>query len=317
MAGSGASDGDGGVVVVAIATFRRPDLLARLLPAVVEQVTALGPHHGVIVVDNDPQASARPVVAARPEPLVRYVHEPRPGIAAARNRALHEARDAAAIAFIDDDETPSPGWLDALVRAWRHYQCDAVAGPTVSVLDEPVPPWVRASPAFRRPARPTGTVRVGAASGNLLLDLGTLRREGLTFSDAYGLTGGSDTLLTRTLSRRGGVIRWCQEAEVRETVPAARTDRRWVLRRNVRIGNAWSRIHLELADSRRERLTTRASLVARGTLRVARGTLQAGWGLLLGDLGRRAAGECHVAAGLGVLSGASGRVVTEYLRSPS
>ena len=269
------------------------------------------------MVDNDPEASARPVVTSWPDHLVRYVHEPRPGIAAARNRALHEAQHADAIAFIDDDETPAPGWLDALVRTWRHYRCDAVAGPTVSVLDEPVPPWVRACPTFRRPARPTGTVRIGAASGNLLLDLGTLRREGLTFSDDYGLTGGSDTLLTRTLSRRGGVIRWCQEAEARETVPAERADRHWVLRRNVRVGNAWSRIHLELADSRRERLTTRTSLLARGSLRVARGSLLAGWGLVTRDLGRRAAGECHVAAGLGVLSGASGRVVTEYLRSPS
>ncbi len=311
-----AADASSGVVV-AVATFRRPELLARLLPLVVEQVTALGPAHRVVVVDNDPDASARSVVASWPDPLVRYAHEPRPGIAAARNRALHEAQAAEAIAFIDDDETPAPGWLDALVRTWRQYDCDAVAGPTVSILEEPVPPWVRASPAFRRPARPTGTVRVGAASGNLLLDLGTLRREGLTFSDAYGLTGGSDTLLTRTLSRRGGVIRWCQEAEARETVPAARAERQWVLRRNVRVGNAWSRIHLELADSRRERLRTRASLLARGSVRVARGVLLAGGGRLTRDLGRRAAGECHVAAGLGVLSGATGRVVTEYLRSPS
>jgi glycosyltransferase involved in cell wall biosynthesis len=304
-------------VVVAVATFRRPELLARLVPLVVEQVTALGPNHRVVVVDNDPEASARSVVASWPDDLVRYAHEPRPGIAAARNRALHEAQDAGAIAFIDDDETPEAGWLDALVGTWRHYGCDAVAGPTVSVLEEPVAPWVRASPTFRRPARATGSVREGAASGNLLLDLGALRRHGLTFSDDYGLTGGSDTLLTRTLTRRGGVIRWCQEAVVHETVPAARADRRWVLRRNVRVGNAWSRIHLELAASPRERLATRTSLVTRGAARVVRGALIAGWGLMTRDLGRRAAGECHVAAGLGVLSGASGRVVTEYLRAPS
>jgi succinoglycan biosynthesis protein ExoM len=308
---------DESTVVVAVATFRRPELLARLLPSVVEQVTALGPDHRVVVVDNDPEASARPVVASWPDQLVRYVHEPRPGIAAARNRALSEAQHADAIVFIDDDETPSPDWLEALVRTWRHYGCDGVAGPTISVLEEPVSPWVRACPTFRRPGRPTGDVREGAASGNLLLDLGTLRREGLTFSDRYGLTGGSDTMLTRTLSRRGGVIRWCQEAEVSEAVPAGRADRRWVLRRNRRVGNAWSRIHLELAASRREQLSTRASLLARGALRVVRGGLQAVWGLATRDLGRRAAGECHVAAGLGVLSGASGRVVTEYLRSPS
>jgi hypothetical protein len=113
------------------------------------------------------------------------------------------------------------------------------------------------------------------------------------------------------------VIRWCQEAEARETVPSARAEREWVLRRNRRVGNAWSRIHLELAESRRERLSTRASLLARGAARVVRGALLAGWGLVTRDVGRRAAGECDAAVALGLLSGASGRVVTEYLRAPS
>ncbi len=305
------------IVVVAVATFRRPDLLARLVPLVTEQVTALGPDNWVVVVDNDPEASAKAAMASWPDHRVRYVHEPRPGVAAARNRALVEAQHADAVVFIDDDEEPAPGWLDALVRTWLHYQCDAVAGPAIYVLTDPVPAWVRACPTFRRPARVTGTVRPGAATNNLLLDLRTLRREGLTFSDEYGLTGGSDTLLTRTLSKRGAVIRWCQEAVVHEMVPATRAHRGWVLRRNLRAGNAWSRIHLELADSRRERLSTRTSLIARGIVRIARGVLMAGWGVIFRDLGRRAAGECHVAAGLGLLRGASGNVVTEYLRPAS
>ena len=304
-------------VAVAVVTFRRPDLLARLLPMLVEQVTALGPDCWVVVVDNDPAASGRSVTASWPGDLVRYVHEPRPGIAAARNRALHEAAQADAVVFIDDDEEPTTGWLETLVRTWQHYGCDAVAGPTVQVLGEGASSWVRACPNFRRTSRPTGTLLVGAASGNLLIDPATLRREGLTFSDAYGLTGGSDTLLTRTLTKRGGVIRWCEEAEAREVVPAERAARRWVLRRNVRIGNVWSRVHLELADSRVDLLRTWMSLTARGTVRVARGVLLTAWGRVTSDIGRRAVGECHVAAGLGVLSGASGRVVTEYLRSPS
>src|SRR3954469_16278179 len=70
-------------VVVAVLTYRRTDRLAGLLPQLVQQAAAVGA--AVLVVDNDPEASARPVAAGSP---VRYVHEPRPGIAAARNRAL-------------------------------------------------------------------------------------------------------------------------------------------------------------------------------------------------------------------------------------
>lgn len=304
-------------VVVAVVTYRRPELLGRLLPLVVDQVTELGPGHRVVVVDNDPGASARATVQPWTDRRVSYHHEPRPGIAAARNRALQEAADADAIVFIDDDEEPSPGWLEALVRTWQRYECDAVAGPTMSVLDEPVSSWIRACPLFTRPVRATGTVVSGAASGNLLIDLVTLRREGLTFSDAYGLTGGSDTLLTRTLTRRGGVIRCCAEAVAHEAVPAERANRSWVLRRYVRVGNAWTRVHLDLADSRRERLRTRAVIIARAVVRVVRGGFLTLRGWVTSDIGRRADGECQVATGFGLLTGVSGRVFIEYRRSPS
>ena len=44
------------------------------------------------MVDNDPQGGAREQVEAYPAEWVRYVHEPEPGIAAARNRALDRIR---------------------------------------------------------------------------------------------------------------------------------------------------------------------------------------------------------------------------------
>ena len=103
--------------------------------------------------------------------------------------------------------------------------------------------------------------------------------------------------------------------EAREVVPPDRAQRAWVLRWNRRVGNVWSRVHLELAESRGELLRTWVTLTARGTVRVARGVVLTAWGRVTADVGRRATGECHVAAGLGVLGGATGRVVTEYLRS--
>ena len=91
-------------VVIAVATFRRPDCLARILPPLVEQAGQLGAAASVLVVDNDPDGGAAHYVLSIASPTVRYVHEPRPGIAAARNRALDESAAADVVVFIDDDE---------------------------------------------------------------------------------------------------------------------------------------------------------------------------------------------------------------------
>lgn len=303
-----------GQVVVAIATYRRPAMLAGLLPLVTDELASLGPGHRLVVVDNDPDESARSLVEDWAERGVEYAPEPRPGIAAARNRALTVADGAAAVVFVDDDEEPHRGWLRTLVDAWRQWGCAAVAGPVLSRFDSPVTDWVRECPQFRHRELPTGTVLPAAATGNLLLDLGVLHRLDLRFDDSYGLTGGSDSMLTRALARRGGEIRWCDEARVVETVPAERATRGWVLRRHVRTGNDWSRVHLELATARVARLRTRADLVARGLYRLALGALTTGRGLLTRDVALRAEGECHMATAVGVLRGAAGQVVTEYLR---
>lgn len=301
-------------VVVALATYQRPALLESLLPLVVEQAEQLAHPCRVVVVDNDPQESARRVTAAWLGRGVEYLAEPRPGIAAARNRGLDAAKGADAVVFLDDDEEPAPGWLAALVDAWTAWGCSGVSGPVHSEFEGPVDAWVDASPMFQRPRRASGTEVPGAATNNLLLDLRELERFGLRFDERFGLSGGSDTMLTRALIRRGGVIRWCDEAMMREAVPMSRATRSWALRRAIRGGNVRSRVLLALAESRGERLRTRAGLAISGAALVARGAVQAGRGLLAHDVGSRSLGETNLAKGIGVLRGVTGTVVTEYAR---
>ena len=259
-------------VVVGVATYRRPALLKGLLPKLVAQADELG-NTRVVVVDNDPEESARDVVSALASEGVRYLPEPRPGIAAARNRAIDDAAGADVIVFFDDDEEPTPTWLRSLVEAWQEWRCAAVAGPVISTFSGEVDPWVRACPTFRPPNRKTGSERGGAGSGNLLIDLAELDRHGLRFDEAFGITGGSDTMLTHTLVHLGGVIRWCNEAVAYEPVPENRATREWVLRRETRTGNGWSRVALTLTSSRSERLRTRIDLILRGLYRMLGGLL--------------------------------------------
>lgn len=302
-------------VVVAVATYRRPAPLRRLLPELVAQRSAYPGQASVLVVDNDPDGGARDQVTAWADASVRYVHEPRPGIAAARNRALAGAGTADLLLFVDDDGLPTAGWLVAMVAAWRRWHPTAVSGPAVPRFEDGEPdPWVAGSGVFDRTVRPTGALVGGASTANLLLDLAQLRRFGLEFDEAFGLTGGSDTMLTHAVVAAGGTIRWCDEAEVLDFHSADRMTPAWVRRRSYRTGNDWSRVALALRPPGARRLLERAELVARGAVRGATGLANSARGLARGDVGRRALGSCQVQTALGVVGGALGVVSVEYGR---
>lgn len=95
-----------------------PTLIEReeLLRACLRSLAALDyPDYEVIVVDNR-RAGAPHVELAG----VRAVHEPRPGLSAARNRGLAEA-EGEIVAFTDDDVEVDAGWLRAVGLRLRDH----------------------------------------------------------------------------------------------------------------------------------------------------------------------------------------------------
>lgn len=304
-------------IAVACATYRRPQLLAVMARHVLDQLHESGYACRLVIIDNDPGRSAETVLPELPAADVTYVHEPLPGLAAARNAALAAAAGARAVVFIDDDEVPAPGWLRALVDAWERWQCDAVAGPTRPVLGEVADAWVPASGFFVAKARSEGAVVDGAATSNLLVDLRTVARLGLRFDDRFGHTGGEDTLFTRQLSRAGGVIRWTNQAITTEPVPEARASRAWILSRELRTGSTWSRVHLTLARGRAEWMRVAARLVAIFCKLVVTGSARCLLGSLRRDLPTQALGTRELSRAHGVLLGVFGTHVNEYARSAS
>jgi succinoglycan biosynthesis protein ExoM len=300
--------------VVAALTYRRTELLPELLAALVAQAGTVLPRATVLLVDNDPDASAADVVHDWAARGVRYVHEPRPGISAARNRALAEAADADILVFLDDDELPGPDWLASLIGAWQTWGCAAVAGPVPARLLGPVDPWVAGSGIFHRTRRATGTRLTGAGAGNLLLDLRQVRSLGLTFDERFGLTGGEDTLFTHQLVHAGAQIRWCDEAEAVESVPTGRLTRSWVLQRSFRSGSSWSRAEVHLTDGAGARWRLRGVLTARAAVRAGQASLALLGALLRRDVAARARAECVMASYAGLVVGSFGYVREEYAR---
>jgi len=304
-------------ITIAVPTYRRPDDLRATLPLLLDQARGTGDRYvtDVLVVDNDPGGSGAAVVAELPAPELRYVAEPTPGIAAVRNRAIDEAGGSNLLAFIDDDERPMAGWLDALVATWAATGAAAVSGTVLAEYDGELDPWIRAGDFFVRRRMPTGTEIDVAATNNLLLDLDQVRRFGVRFSAALGLGGGEDSLFTRTLARAGGRMFWCDESVVVDRVPVARMTRSWVLTRAWSHGNAAVLTELRLADGPWARSALRLRWSARGMVRVAGGSARWGWGGLVRSDRHRARGLRGLCRGAGMVGAACGVIFEEYARN--
>src|SRR5512145_2865383 len=148
-------------ICVCICTYKRPDLLSKLLSALQNQKTEDLFTYSAVVVDNDIRQSARDTVSALQKTSsirIDYHVEPEQNIALTRNRAVDNARGNY-IAFIDDDEFPIPEWLLNLYKALIRYKVDAVLGPVRPYYPDQTPRWLIKSRLCERPEHKTGTAR--------------------------------------------------------------------------------------------------------------------------------------------------------------
>ncbi|GAA3533757.1 glycosyl transferase [Aeromicrobium flavum] len=310
-------------VVVAVVTFRRPEQVAELVPALLLQLDDLAQEASrtrltLLVVDNDPERSAHAVVERFDDPRIRVVAEPVPGVSAARNAALGAADEADLLVFIDDDERPHPGWLRHLLRTKEVTGADLVSGPVVSIHDGDLDPWVAAGGFYDREHRSglvTGAPITHAATNNLLVDLRTVRAAGVRFDPGFGLTGGEDSLFTGTLVRDGARAVWCAEARVDDVLPTERTTPRYAVDRTVSLANAAARVRLALATSPRQRVRERATLGVKAAVRLTTGALRHGWGRLTGSERHAARGARAMARGRGEAMAVFGHAEAPYARS--
>jgi succinoglycan biosynthesis protein ExoM len=295
-------------VAVCIVTFRRPDMLVRLLEAIGNLEVPPGAEVEVVVVDNDVERPVRSVVedlAARIPLHVRYAAEPRPGVSFARNAAIAEATGSDYIAFVDDDMTVRPDWLAALLRTQRITGAAAVAGPVEPAFAYQPPRWL-AEVFGLCYVRPTpGRPLHAANAGNLLLDLRVLKALRLGFGLDFSRMGGEDTQLISDLAAAGSEIVWAPDAVVMEHIPAPRMSVGWLFRRWFRYGVIDSHVGLR----RRPGFAGRTEALARGALRVAGGSLLMLPGLVAASWHGAATPMRRVytiARGLGMIAGTLG-----------
>jgi succinoglycan biosynthesis protein ExoM len=218
---------------VCVCTYKRPELLQRLLRELAGQETRGLFTYSIVVVDNDRLRSAEAVVldfAATSAVPVTYDVEPVQNICLARNRGIAHAAGEF-IAFIDDDEFPEKQWLLRLYQASNRDDVAGVLGPVKSHFDEKPPDWVIGCKFFDRPGHPTGFVIHWAEgrTGNVLLKRSILPPGEFPFDPKFHR--GGDTDFFRRMAEKGHVFIWCDEAVVFEVVPPARWTRAFMLKR--------------------------------------------------------------------------------------
>lgn len=222
---------------IGVCTFRRP-AVAETLASLARLELPDGVSVRVIVSDNDVEGEARERVAAAAGETgleVTYVHAPARNICIARNAILDAAR-APFLAYIDDDETATPGWLSALLAEAERGGWDAVLGPVKAVYDGAAPSWIAAGDFHSTAPVRAGERILKGYAGNVLIRRETVERLGLRFDLALGRQGGEDDDFFYRLTDSGGTIGYAPDALAYEPVPAGRASLKWLLKRSFRTG---------------------------------------------------------------------------------
>jgi hypothetical protein len=221
-------------ITLMIATFRRPQGLLRAARSLFVQAGVDPARLELVVVDNAPEAPAREATAtlAAEAPFpVRHVHEPRPGVANARNAGWLAARGRF-VASIDDDETADPHWLARMLAAQAHFDATVVFGPVQAVLPGDGHRHAAYLQRFFSRLGPEETCTLDRfyGMGNSLLHRGRIGQEA-PFHTGANTIGGEDDFLFSRLLKAGEGMAWAHDATVFELVPEARARLAYTLRR--------------------------------------------------------------------------------------
>lgn len=299
-------------VAVCITTFRRPEGLKRLL-ASLDTLTftrAPSPAITVFVIDNDadhPLRDSHPGLSSWTRLPLHYRVEEKRGLAHARNAAL-AAVDASyeAIAFIDDDEWAEPQWLDSLLTMRAATSAMVIQGPVRPEFSQKPEAWMTAVGFYEVGPFEDGTELDWGASGNCLIDKKLLDACGVSFDTSFNHSGGEDSDLFARLLRSGQRIVAARDAVAWETVPAARMQLGWALRRGYRLGHTLGRLALAAPGAKPKLMR-----LGKAMARIAVGGLQV---FPLGVVSRsnRARGLINISWSLGTLASFAGRQVAVY-----
>lgn len=238
------------LLTFAFCTYNRAARLENLVAAMRAQICPI-PFEILAINNNSSDSTAETLTSLQqlPGATLRWVNEATQGIVPARNRAIEESLESDILVFIDDDELPLPGLLQAASHAILEEGADCVGGPIRVDFDTKRPKWLD-----RELAGFLGEIDHGPAafwikddstpvwSGNIAYRMHALRTHPeLRFDTRYnrvgdGVGGGEDAVMFRAFVKASYRIRYRPDMAIIHLVDDWKIKRRYFWKLHYRAG---------------------------------------------------------------------------------
>lgn len=243
----------------AFCTYNRADRLEKLVAAMRAQTCPI-PFEILAINNNSTDATVDILTRLEkmPGPTLRWVTESVQGIVAARNRGIAEALGSDILVFIDDDEIPLPGLLQAAADAILNEGAECAGGRVdMDFTTTARPSWLEddllgfLAAVDHGPQRfwikdastPIWTANV-AYDMRLFRDDTTLRFDIRYNREGKDIGGGEDAMMLRALLERKARIRYRPEMVVLHAVEPWRLRRSYFVKLHYRAGLRHGRLSL-------------------------------------------------------------------------
>ena len=200
----------------------------------------------ILIIDNNSDDNTENVIAElsrRIDVNIRYVKEVEQGIPFARNRAITEGISSDYLLFIDDDELPAAGLLDAAVMSLEEEDAECVGGKISASLGKERPGWLTDellpfygeidygdSPFWIKDRKTPVWSGLVAYQTAIFTKYPELRFDARYNRKGKGVGGGSDGILFRELLKKEIKIRYQPLMEVNHIIPAWKMKKSYFLK---------------------------------------------------------------------------------------
>jgi succinoglycan biosynthesis protein ExoM len=228
-----------------IPTFKRPLGLRTALNAVNNQIIDMSPIE-IIIVDNDPDASAKDFVEGfelKSLYPIQYIHCPEPGVSNARNAGMAHRRGRYVI-FLDDDMDASPDWAQSMINTGKSLSASIVFGPIharMPGMPSPKTPYLASFFSRSFPETDDAYLSKTFGTGGCFIDTASYKIPNPPFDLACNETGGEDDLFFDSLIRQGARMAWSPKAVCYEVVPTDRATPEYIYKRSFGFGQGTTR----------------------------------------------------------------------------